>query len=41
MPLIQIKFSTPHKQAAHKGDIAAAANRLSADILHKDPRSPR
>ncbi len=38
MPLIRIAYSTPHKQTAGKAEIAAAANRLSADILHKDAK---
>lgn len=38
MPLIRIAYSSPDKNAAGKADIAAAANRLSADILHKDAK---
>jgi 4-oxalocrotonate tautomerase len=38
MPLIQIKFATLKKNTVRKADIAAATNRLSAEILHKDPK---
>lgn len=38
MPLIRIAYSSPGKQVASRAEIAAAANRLSADILHKDPK---
>ncbi|MFZ5674799.1 MAG: tautomerase family protein [Pseudomonadota bacterium] len=38
MPLIRIAYSSPGKEAAGGPEIAAAANRLSADILHKDPK---
>lgn len=38
MPLIRIAYSSPHKHTTNKAEIAAAANRLSADILHKDSK---
>ncbi len=37
MPIIQVKYSTPHQQPALVPQIAAAASRLSAQHLRKNP----
>lgn len=38
MPLITVTVSTPHKKVLPRADIAAEMSRLSATILHKDPK---
>ncbi|MEJ2434090.1 MAG: 4-oxalocrotonate tautomerase family protein [Pseudolabrys sp.] len=38
MPLITVTVSTPHKKVLAKAEIAAEVSRLSAAILHKDPK---
>lgn len=37
MPIIQVKYSTPAERPGLVADIAAAASRLSAQHLRKDP----
>lgn len=37
MPIIQVKYSTPNPKAASVKEIAAAASRLSAQHLRKNP----
>jgi len=39
MPIIQVKYSTPRPRAGLVAEIAAAANRLSTEQLHKDPKA--
>ena len=38
MPLITVTVSTPHLKMLPKADIAAEVSRLSATLLHKDPK---
>jgi 4-oxalocrotonate tautomerase len=38
MPLITVTVSTPHLKVLPKADVAAEVSRLSAAILHKDPK---
>ena len=38
MPLITVTVSTPHTKVLFKADIAAEVSRLSATLLHKDPK---
>ena len=38
MPLITVTFATPHKTVVKKSEIAAEISRLSAALLHKDPK---
>ncbi len=38
MPLITIRYATSRRSATSAADLAAAATRLAADILHKDPK---
>ncbi len=38
MPLITVTVSTPHKKVLDKAAIAAEVSRLSASVLHKDPK---
>lgn len=38
MPLITVTVSTPHHKVLAKADIAAEVSRLSATLLHKDPK---
>ncbi len=38
MPMITVKFATARPHGALKPEIAGAASRLAAEILHKDPR---
>lgn len=37
MPIIQVKYSTPNEKQSLVNEIAAAASRLSAQHLRKDP----
>ena len=37
MPMITVRFATPQHKSALPETIAKAANKLSADILHKSP----
>lgn len=37
MPMITLQYASPRREAGLADKVAAAANRLSADILHKDP----
>lgn len=37
MPIIQVKYSSPRQKAGLVNEIAAAASRLSAQHLHKNP----
>lgn len=37
MPMITVRFATPQPRAGLVEDVARAANKLSADLLHKDP----
>lgn len=38
MPLITVQYTSQRNAASLKADIAAAVTKLSADILHKDPK---
>ncbi len=38
MPLITVTVSTPHLKVLPRAEIAAEVSRLSAAILHKDPK---
>lgn len=38
MPLITVTVSTPHQKVLDKAAVAAEVSRLSAAILHKDPK---
>ena len=37
MPMITVQYSTPKTQAGLRDEVATAVNKLSADILRKDP----
>ena len=38
MPLINVQYTSHRHAPSLKADIAAAVTKLSADILHKDPK---
>src|ERR1700754_4088126 len=38
MPLITVQYTSNRKSASLKADVAAAVSKLSAVILHKDPK---
>lgn len=37
MPMISIQYASPHRRGGLAETVAKAVNKLSADILHKDP----